>query len=625
MAHGRYRDAVMAEQRAVEEVHPGAPGAAEESFDAFYCATRDDLLLSTFALTSDQAAARAAVRDAYTAAWHHWRKVSHLEDPLDWVRPRAWRDAQRRHTARLGRRDRSEDPFHTRLLAALAALDPGPRKAVLLRHLAGVPMSRSARELGQPLAVAAEWLQTGTAALSGALDLSPDMLPGALRGLGAVTEQSTLPRPPLVRRAGRKRRQLHTLVASVGAVILTVAAGAVVHAPTTTGTAVDGPGTGGVPPPPPLSHEMLLGPVEMGAVGTDGRWEVENTGDNTRGDGINTVCQGARFADPDGSAALVRRFAERGGAQRSRVQTVELSRTEEQAQQAFETTTQWYAGCSLARLQLLTTHEVVQTADEGYLLTLRVAERPVTTYTVAVARTGRLTTSVVTTTTGSRGTPVERSARLLADAVAGLCDSPAAGACPVVGQVRPVAPLTAGEEPGLVAVVDLPAVGTVEKPWAGTSPASASPNPATTTCDDTDFIEAGARAGSSRTFVIPEANLPVQFGVATSFGRFRAERRAAAAFQRAAARLDGCEDRDLASSVQTLVRQSAPRRGTELAIWQVTTEISDNEEIRFRTALVRSGNRVAQITFTPAGGLDTDADDFRRLAERALERLGELG
>ena len=612
----------MADQRAGEDTRPGVPGAAEESFDAFYRETRDDLLLSTFALTADKAAARAAVRDAYTAAWHHWRKVSHLEEPLDWVRPRAWRDAQRRHTARLGRRDRSLSPAHTRVLAALAALDTGPRKAVLLRHLAGVPMSRSARELGQPLAVAAEWLQTGTAALAGALDLSPDMLPGTLRGLRVVTDQITLPRAPLLRRAGRKRRQVHTAVASVAAVVITVAAGALVHAPTTPGTA-GAPGEPAPPPPPQLSREMLLGAEEV-TVGQGGRWEVETTGDNTQGDGINTVCQDERFADPDGSAALVRRFAEVGGAERSLVQTVELSRSEAQAERAFETTTEWYAGCSLARLQLLTTHEVVNTADEGYLLTLRVAERPVTTYTVAVARTGRLTTSVVTTTTGARGTPVERSSGLLADAVAGFCESPASGSCPAVGQARRISPLAAGEEPGLVAVVDLPPVGRVEKPWAGSSPAPASPNPATTTCDDTDFTEAGARAGSSRTFVIPEADLPVQFGVATSFGRFRGQRLAASAFQRAAARLDGCEERDLASTVRRLTRRADERAGTELAIWQVTTEISDAEEIRFRTALVRSGNRVAQVTFTPAAGLDIDDAAFRALTGRALERLGEL-
>lgn len=614
----------MAEQRADEDARPGDPGAAEESFDAFYRATRDDLLVSTFALTANRTAARAAVRDAYTAAWHHWRKISHLEDPLDWVRPRAWRDAQRRHTARLGRRDRSLGPAHARLLAALAALDTGPRKAVLLRHLAGVPMSRSARELGQPLAVAAEWLQTGTAALAGALDLSPDMLPGALRGLRVVTDRTTLPRPPLVRRAGRKRRQAHTIVASFGAVVLTVAAGVVVHSPTTTGTAVAPSAPEPPPPPPPLSRAMLLDETKVGGVSTDGRWEVEKTGDNTRGDGINTICQEERFADPEGSAALVRRFAELGGDKRSMVQTVELSRSEQQAERAFDTTIQWYAGCSLARLQLLTTHEVTNTADEGYLLTLRVAERPVTTYTVAVARTGRLTTSVVTTTTGDRGTPAQRSASLLADAVAGLCDSPIAGACPAVGQVRRIAPLAAGEKRGLVATVDLPVVGRVDEPWAGTSPAPASPNPATTTCDDTDFTRAGARAGSSRTFVIPDADLPVQFGVATSFGRFRPERRAVGVFQRAAARLEGCEERDLASSVRALARTADRRAGTELAIWQVTTEISDDEEIRFRTALVRAGNRVAQITFTPAGGLDIDAASFRALAERALDRLGEL-
>ena len=65
-------------------------------------------------------------------------------------------------------------------------------------------------------------------------------------------------------------------------------------------------------------------------------------------------------------------------------------------------------------------------------------------------------------------------------------------------------------------------------------------------------------------------------------------------------------------------------RATEIRIWEVRTEISETEEVRFRTALVRAGNRVVQLTFTPTGRADLDDGDFQRLAERALERLAEL-
>ena len=65
-----------------------------DDFDAFYKATRERLLLQTVALTGDLPAARRAIRDAYVAAWHHWRKVSRLDHPEDYVRPLAWTRAQ---------------------------------------------------------------------------------------------------------------------------------------------------------------------------------------------------------------------------------------------------------------------------------------------------------------------------------------------------------------------------------------------------------------------------------------------------------------------------------------------------------------------------------------------------
>lgn len=603
------------------------PNPVEESFEEFYLATRADLLTSTFALTGDLSAARAGVREAYTSAWHHWRKVSHLDDPLDYVRPRAWRLAQRRHTARLGRRDKDVDAEAARVLAALAMLEWDQRRAVVLRHLSQVPMSRSARELGLPLAQAADLLQRGVAALCDELDARPDDLPALLARLQPSIRSAVLPRPPLIRRAGSKRRRSHTLIASAAAVVLTVAAGSLVHSPVAPGRVQADP----PPPAPELAPRMLLTPEDFTDLddGVPSAWEVETTGDNTRGDGLNLPCQAARFADPDGLAALVRRFAEvtRGAAApRSVVQTVELSRTEDEAMQAFDTTLGWFAGCGLARLQLITTHRVLHAADDAYLLTLRVAERPVTTYTVAVGRTGRLTTAVVVTAPGERSVPVRRTAQLLSTALGDLCVSAAARVCAPVAAVERIPPLQAGEEPGLVAVVDLPAVGRIEEPWVGTSPAAASPNPATTTCDDTDFTEAGATSGRSRTFLIPEADLAPEFGVATSYGVFEGPRRASAVLDRAAARLDGCEDRDLASTVRRVAQDSGGRgaRATEIRIWEVRTEISETEEVRFRTALVRAGNRVVQLTFTPTGRADLDDGDFQRLAERALERLAEL-
>ena len=137
------------------------PASADE-FDDFYKSTRTALLQQTFALTGDLPASRSAVRDAFVAAWHHWRKVSRLEDPEAWVRPLAWRHAQRRHSARIFHRDRKLDPEIRATLDALAKLPLAQRKVLLLTQLTDASMADMAREVGLPLHEAEQRLQTAT-------------------------------------------------------------------------------------------------------------------------------------------------------------------------------------------------------------------------------------------------------------------------------------------------------------------------------------------------------------------------------------------------------------------------------------------------------------------------------
>ena len=114
-------------------------------FDAFYADARQRLLHQTYALTGDQKAAQLAVRDAFIGAWHHWGKVSRHEDPERWVRPLAWSHAQRRHGARIWRRDKSTDAERAATHEALSRLPVTQRKMLLLAHLTPGSMDELAR------------------------------------------------------------------------------------------------------------------------------------------------------------------------------------------------------------------------------------------------------------------------------------------------------------------------------------------------------------------------------------------------------------------------------------------------------------------------------------------------
>ena len=603
----------------------------EEHFDSFYHATRSALVHQTFALTGDLPAAQSAVRDAYIAAWHHWRKVSAMEDPQDWVRPHAWQLAQRRHTARIWHRNKGMSAEDTAILEAVAKLPVGQRRTLLLTQLAGVPLSEAAREVGVPQRVAERHLQSGTASFAVNLDVDSTSIRSRLLSLAGAAGEAKLPRASIIRRVGRKRRRARTTAAAAAATAVAIASGAFAYQP----NEVQASDTHLIKPRVPKKSEPaqaldvptadeLLDEHQIARLGLDQEWDVVRTHNNTSGDGINSVCQQTRFADPDGISALVRRFEAAGRPRRSAVQTIEVSQSEKQAEKAFGTTVGWYAGCHVARLQLLTAYRVDGIGDQTHVLMVRVWEKPVTTYSVAVARTGRVVTSTVGETVGGSPPPPNEIAQSLADAVAMLCARSGAEDCSRQPTFSAVPPPPSGEERGILAVADLPPVGRLEDPWVGTEARPARVNPSATSCDRADFDGEGADRTRARTFLIPGARLPDRFGLSETYGVFSSSRAADRFLAKVRRRLATCEDRKLSTKVRRPRTVRDPGSHMELSTWDLETEISDKESVLFRLGFVRVGNKVAQVNLSPTPREDMSAQEFRKLVVRAGDRLREL-
>lgn len=615
--------------------------SAEERFDSFYSSSRMALVQQTFALTGDLPAAQAAVPDAYAMAWQHWRKVGSLEDPLDWVRPRAWRLAQRRHTGRLWHRNRGLTEHDRAVLEALAKLPSLPRRVLLLTQLAAVPLADAARELAITRDAAERHLQTGIAQFSVHLDTDSAVVRSHLHRLATTVGEVPLPRATIVRRAGRKRGQARMVIGVAAAVVATIASGAFASEPQTSskspGNAESSaqvvlPGAGGsgaaadstVPDAASSlpTADDLLDTDQIGRLGSAHRWHVVGTSDNTGGDGINMVCQRTRFADPDGLAALVRRFEAGGRPQRRAVQTVETSRTIAEARRTFATTVEWFVDCQESRLQLLHAYRVDGVGAQAQVLVLRSWEHPMATYSIAIARTGRVTTTTSARTVAAAAAPLDQIVQSLADSVAMVCDRDGTTTCEKHPAQVASAPPSSGSEPGALTAVDLPPVGRVRAPWAGTALSRPEQNPAATTCDRADFARAGATRVRSRTFLIPEAKLPARFGLSETYGVFGGPRAAQRFVDTVLSRMAGCEDRDLTTKVTTGPHRKSP--ASESWAWRLTTEVSKRETVAFRVGFVRAGNTVAQLTFAPTAHEDMSTEEFSALLERAGERLREV-
>ncbi|ROR90165.1 hypothetical protein [Nocardioides aurantiacus] len=389
--------------------------------------------------------------------------------------------------------------------------------------------------------------------------------------------------------------------------------------------AVEGGSPSASPAPRPVTVATLLGVTDAQEVAPRQRWRLVGTTDNTRGTGINTVCQQSRFADPEGEGTFVRSFATTNAPRRTLLQTVEISASEKAAGAAYDTTLGWFAGCREARLQLQGTYRLDGLGDEAQLLRLRLpdARRPAQTRSlvVGVVRTGALTVSTVAVTRGGDSVRNAAAARVLTSAVTGLCETDPAGECPGEVRATPVLPPRSGEALGTLAAADLPVVGRINRPWVGTRPVPARPNPSSTTCDRADFVRAGAPRARTRTFLVPGARVDERFGVSQTYGRFPTVARAQRLVDRIEAAMARCEKDDLSAEVSAAQVDRPGPRGSVSSSWRLDSEVREDETVGYWMGVARVGRWVTQVLLTPVEGADVDSATFEALVVRARDRL----
>ncbi len=598
-------------------------------FDAFYAEARGRLLLQTYALTGDLPASRDAVRSAFVTAWHHWRKVGALDDPESWVRPQAWRRAQRRHQARPWHRERLLDDDSRATLDALGSLTVQQRKTLLLTQLSSATTSGMAREVGLTDEIAAAELQTATSQLCLSLGIVPAEIRPTLEALAERLAETRFPRASIVRRTGAARRRLHTTVGVAVSIATLLGTGALVYdadeLPPLLGSQSDTTQT--APQEPRLQRADLLNSDELDAAlaprRTKGSGSVDN---NTGGTGIYAPCQAHPFAVSGGEAqALVRRMKVAGSPKQSTVQSVESAPDTESAHTGYLRMQQWFTECRTPRVQLLSVYRLDGVGDEGMVLTLRSWDDPVTTHQAAVVRSGRLLSLVLLQRQNRADPKVAPMLDLASSAVRRLCGSEFASpdaACVVDPEAVRIPPPPARTAIGMLQVIDLPPVPGVPLPWVGVKPVKPATNPAATRCDKASFTGKGIKKGRTRTFVIPGADVPTEFGLTETMGTFRSQSAARAFVAQIRKRVNACAEDDLTTTVRQLGEHTAGRE--ELTSWRIDTEVSDTRSLTQLMAVVRRGRVVAQVSFTPGSDKSLAAGGFDALAMRALKRITNL-
>ncbi|TYL51917.1 hypothetical protein FXB39_05750 [Nocardioides sp. BGMRC 2183] len=622
---------------------PPTPEDLADGFDAFYKETRDRLLLQTFALTGDLNASRSAVRDAFVVAWHHWRKLSRSELAEAQVRPRAWRNASRRTTAKPWGRSKNLDATSRATLAALSALTHRQRSALILTQLAAVNLPDMAREIGLPVESAERELQAGAARFATQPDVPEDVsIHTALAGLARVTESASWPRATIIRRAGAARHRAHTVVGVTAALTVFLGAGVAVGdaagvRPTLDRAPLPEAASSQAPTAQVQLPDTALLTQEDVQAGLAGRpWTQGRTSDNSTGNGLVHHCQGSRYADPRGVAAWARIFRLTDTPRRF-AQTAEASTNRRAAHRAYQRALGWFSACippdgtdvtKLPHTQLLSTAESADLGDEAAVFLLQATE-PTAAHLVGVARTG----SFVTITSMDTDVPAARADRqgvtnLLGTAVNRLCDLADGGKCaPSAPRLDDVSPYPVPRSSALLSTIDLPPVGAEYGFLVGTAARQVTANRGQARvlgCNTVTLQRSydGARVKHNvfRNFVFVEGDLPTTVGltqVAGSLPPARAQGFVAQLRRQIAA----CPESDASAGTEVTELVREDDAGSSLTAWRMETALPGDNSVQYDVAVVRVGTAVAELIYVGADGAQMTDADFVALARRASERL----
>ncbi len=599
-----------------------------DEFNSFYLSTFSQALQVTYAVSGDRHVAFESTVDAYRRAWRDWAKIRE-GNPLGYVRNEAWKlTGLSRGTHPLRRKQ--EDDSDTQLLEALGELSVTDRRLIVLMTLGNTDLEEASHEVDLPAEEGIESVTNALATLERKLGQTIDQIERRMNGLGQATDSFQQPSSGTIRKAAKRGRQRNTVILVAASIALVIGGGFVV----TEGDALDSRASlpyrekiGAEGSDPVLDSEKidsgnLLTADQVNALDAQRAWTVDATDTDLDNTTPYSTCPTKRFSDTDPLKVFVRTFSANGLGKERVAQSIEVSRTAKITDESYRRLVRWYADCQHPRVQLVDSYAVKRSAGDFHILVLRSQSTPVRTFTIGFSHSGNVTSTLVHEVDGAKGAGIEAFARTLNASVSRLCRDTDSN-CSDAITVQRVEPPRTTEDPDFLGIVDLPAIAEIDRVWVAVKAFSTGKaNPAATECDQADF--SGVKTAQSKVFVIPQAkDLPKEFGVAETVGRFPSEKRAKAFVKTLTLRIEDCAAKKLSATVDQ--RTSFKTANYSGKAWRINLEVNKDDKAMYRVAIIRRGRDVAQVTFTPSGKFDVSQKTFATLADRTGARLRFIG
>ncbi|MGI3786601.1 MAG: hypothetical protein ACRYG2_38135, partial [Janthinobacterium lividum] len=327
---------------------------------------------------------------------------------------------------------------------------------------------------------------------------------------------------------------------------------------------------------------------------------------------------------PTAQQTITRTLTASGSGAPTATQVAQAYASVEDATQAFAVTSRALGTCAVTGDWLFAGRVVQGLGDESTAVAVQsVADGQRTQHWVVVSRTGRALDVVDAATPGKTALDVDKVAQAAAAAVGAQC-APAGGTCATTVSTKDGPPPPGGDEPGFLAVGDLPPVGSTTAPWVGTPVEPPSADFTGSQCESVSWSTTAATTDTSRVYLLQD--VPGIFGLNEISLTVKDSTTAARLVDKIRTDWASCKERKLTATVDSPTKVSGVAAdGAAVAGWTTQVEQKAGSTVtRFRVGIASSGDKVVFVFVNPQRGLDVDASDWNVVAVRAVQRATQL-
>ncbi len=297
--------------------------------------------------------------------------------------------------------------------------------------------------------------------------------------------------------------------------------------------------------------------------------------------------------------------------------------SKEEAIQAFTLIVKAFGDCALPKAWISSGATVSGVGDQVVALTFTIAEATPQYRTVLVNRTGRVI-NVLDAAQNDKAVGVTNVLRALAQVTDTQC-TVAVGLCSGVLRASAGPPPLGGDEPGFLAVADLPPADDQDGQWSAL-PTSTPAATSKTDCEGVDLTATPAQSRVARTYLWSKTPSQSPFGLDDVVITLDSPKAATDLASKIVGNLKDCKKRVLTATtsqfdpVSGIGAQRAKVTGTVARVQQKTT----NATLEYRVAVLTSGTKLIYLFLPTEDKLDLSTSEWSTLAVRAGQRATQI-